>query len=347
MSELTVGEIVDLVQGRFSGDRQKRIEGVGPLADAGPDDLSFLSNPKYETHLQTTRAGAILVSQKIEGSSDRWIRVPNPYLAFSAVMRRWFSAIPVPSGISENASIADSAVMGTEVGIGPFVTIGERVEIGDGVKILAGSVIGDDSKIGPGTLIYPNVTLYHGSVIGRDCIVHAGAVVGSDGYGFATEGGRHHKIPQIGTVRIGDEVEIGAGTTIDRAVLGETVIGDGTKIDNLVQIGHNVRIGRNCLIVAQVGIAGSTEIGDGCVFGGHSGAAGHLKIGAGVQVAASSAVMKNFDGPVTLGGVPARPLSEHLRVEAAARKLPELLQRVRHLENVIKEIEAGGGPVRK
>lgn len=347
MSELTVGEIVDLVEGRFSGDRQKRIEGVKPLADAGPDELSFLSNPKYDTHLETTRAGAILVSQKTEGSSDRWIRVPNPYLAFAAVMRRWFSAIPVPCGISENASIAGSAVMGTDVGIGPFVTIGERVEIGDGVKILAGSVIGDDSKIGPGTLIYPNVTLYHGSVIGRDCIVHSGAVIGSDGYGFATEGGKHHKIPQIGTVRIGDEVEIGAGTTIDRAVLGETVIDDGTKIDNLVQIGHNVRIGRNCLIVAQVGIAGSTEIGDGCVFGGRAGAAGHLKIGPGVQVAATSVVMKDLDGPATLGGIPARPLSEHLRVEAAGRKLPELLKRVRHLESVIKEMEAGGGPARK
>jgi len=347
MSELTVGEIVDLVEGRFSGDRQKRIEGVKALAEAGPDDLSFLSKPKYETQLETTRAGAILVSEKIEGSSDRWIRVPNPYLAFSAVMRRWFSVIPVPFGISEDASIAASAVLGTGVGIGPFVTIGERVEIGDSVKILAGSVIGDDSKIGPGTLIYPNVTLYHESVIGRDCIVHAGAVIGSDGYGFATEGGKHHKIPQIGTVRIGDEVEVGAGTTIDRAVLGETVIGDGTKIDNLVQIGHNVRIGRHCLIVAQVGIAGSTEIGDGCVFGGQAGAAGHLKIGAGVQVAASSAVMKDFDGPATIGGVPARPLREHLRLEAAARKLPELLERVRHLESVIKEIEAGGGPARK
>jgi len=347
MSELTVGEIVDLVAGGFSGDRHKRIEGVKSLAEAGPEDLSFLSNPRYENHLETTRAGAILVSQKIEGSSDRWIRVPNPYLAFSVVMRRWFNAIPVPSGISGLASVADSAVVGSDVGLGPFVTIGERVELGDGVKILAGSVIGDDSRIGHGTLIYSNVTVYHGSVIGNDCIVHAGAVIGSDGYGYATEAGKHHKIPQIGTVRIGDEVEIGAGTTIDRAVLGETVIGDGTKIDNLVQVGHNVRIGRNCLLVAQTGIAGSTDIGDGCVFGGQGGAAGHLKIGAGVQVAASSAVMKDFEGPAILGGKPARPLREHLRAEAAVRKLPELLQRVRHLENVIKEMESAAGPSRK
>jgi UDP-3-O-[3-hydroxymyristoyl] glucosamine N-acyltransferase len=200
------------------------------------------------------------------------------------------------------------------------------------VTIFDGCHVGPDCVVGEGSLLYPNVTVYHGCLIGRRCILHSGVVVGSDGYGFATSGGGHHKIPQVGIVRIEDDVEVGAGTTIDRATLGETVIGEGTKIDNLVQIGHNVRIGKHCLLVAQVGIAGSTEIGDHVVFGGQSGAGGHLKIASNVKVGSRAAVMKSWEEEVTLSGTPARPLQEHLRAEALIRRLPKMQERIEKLE---------------
>jgi len=321
MPAVSLGEIVDLVGGEFAGDRTRSISSVAPLSQASGDQLTFLSNRKYAADLAATKAGAILVPKKLEGADPRWIRVDDPYFAFAKIMTRWFSNRPLPKGISPKAVVADSAKLGKNVALGHFAVIGENVVIGNNVTIFqnvsieAGSVIGDDC------IIYPNVVIYDGAQIGNRCIIHSGVIIGSDGYGFATHGGKHHKIPQIGIVRIEDDVEVGAGTTIDRAALGETVIGEGTKIDNLVQIGHNVKVGKHCLLVSQVGIAGSTELGDYVAVAGQSGFSGHLKIGHRVQVAAKSAVLADVPDDTKVMGSPAVPFTEFARRHAALKKL--------------------------
>ncbi|HEX8898143.1 MAG TPA: UDP-3-O-(3-hydroxymyristoyl)glucosamine N-acyltransferase, partial [Chthoniobacterales bacterium] len=242
MPAVSLGEIVDLVGGEFAGDRTCSITTVASLAQATAEQLSFLTNRKYAAELAATKAGAILVPKKLEGSDPRWIRVDDPYFAFAKIMTRWFANRPKPKGISPKAVVADSAKLGNNLSLGHFAVIGENVVIGNNVTIFQGVSIEARSVIGDDCIIYPNVVIYDGTRIGNHCIIHSGVVIGSDGYGFATHDGKHHKIPQIGIVRIEHDVEIGAGTTIDRAALGETVIGEGTKIDNLVQIGHNVKV---------------------------------------------------------------------------------------------------------
>jgi UDP-3-O-[3-hydroxymyristoyl] glucosamine N-acyltransferase len=321
MPTVPLGEIVDFVGGRYAGDRNRRVTAVAPLAEALEGQLSFLSNRKYAAQLAQTKAGAILVPKNLEGENERWIRVDDPYFAIARIMTRWFSERPMPKGVSPHASIASSARVGSNVAIGPFTTIGDNVVIGDNVTIFQGVSIEAGSSVGEGCILYPNVVIYDGTRIGRRCIIHAGVVIGSDGYGFAMHDGKHHKIPQIGIVRIEDDVEIGAGTTIDRAALGETVIGEGTKIDNLVQIGHNVKIGKHCLLVSQVGIAGSTELGDHVFVAGQSGFSGHLKIGHRVQVAAKSAVLEDVPDDTKVMGSPAVPFNEFARRHAAVKRL--------------------------
>ena len=332
MPAVPLSEIVEFVSGRYDGPGDVAITGVAPLSDAGEGQISFLANPKYATLLESTQATAVLVSNELEGSEARWIRVSNPYYAMARVVAKFFDRRPMPIGISEKASVAHSARLGDGVSIGPFSAIGEDVWIGDNVTIYPNVTIDNGAEIGEGTIVYPNVSIYYRSKIGKRCILHSGVVVGSDGYGFATEGGRHHKIPQVGIVRIEDDVEIGAGTTIDRAALGETVIGEGTKIDNLVQIAHNVKIGKHCLLVSQVGIAGSAQLGDYVVIGGQSGVAGHLKIGDRVQVAAKSSVMKDVPSDQKVRGTPAIGLGEFQRREIWLRRLPELARKLNYLE---------------
>jgi len=321
MPAVTTGEIVDFVDGRYVGDRGRQISAVAPLAEAREGQLSFLSNRKYAAQLAETKAGAILVPKNLEGEDERWIRVDDPYFAIARIMTRWFSARPRPKTVSPLASISPSARLGTNVAIGPFTTIGDNVAVGNNVTIFQGVSIEAGATLGDDSIVYPNVVIYDGTRIGSRCIIHAGVIIGSDGYGFAMHEGKHHKIPQIGIVRIEDDVEIGAGTTIDRAALGETVIGEGTKIDNLVQIGHNVKIGKHCLLVSQVGIAGSTELGDHVFVAGQSGFSGHLKIGHRVQVAAKSAVLADVPDDTKVMGSPAMPFNEFARRQAAVKKL--------------------------
>ncbi|HEX3067115.1 MAG TPA: UDP-3-O-(3-hydroxymyristoyl)glucosamine N-acyltransferase [Thermoanaerobaculia bacterium] len=321
MPAVPISEIVAFTGGRYAGPDGGSVDGVAPLAEAGTTQLSFLSNPKYAPQLASTRAAAILVSDDLPGDDERFIRVANPYFAMASVVAKYFDRRPMPQGISPLASIDATATIGVGVAVGPFSTIGAGVILGDGAAIFPNVTIESGSVIGERTIVYPQVSIYDRSIIGKRCIIHSGVVIGADGYGFATQGGRHHKIPQIGIVRIGDDVEIGAGCTIDRAALGETVIGDGTKIDDLVMIAHNVKVGRHCLLVAQVGIAGSTELGDGVVVAGQSGFAGHLKIGNGVQVAAKSAVLDDVPDGAKVMGIPAVPFREFARREAMLRRL--------------------------
>lgn len=335
---VTLGEIADFVGGTFSGPRDTRVSGVAPLTEATAEQIAFLANRKYASQLDATRAAAILVSSDFEKTSPRYIRVKNPYFAMAIVVKKWFEHRPVPKGISPLASVAASARIGAGVAIGPFTTIGENVSLGDGVIVFQNVSIEAGSSIGEETIIYPLVSIYERTAIGKRCIIHSGAVLGSDGYGFVTEGGRHQKIPQIGIVRIGDDVEIGAGSCIDRAALGETVVGDGTKIDNLVQVGHNVKVGRHCLLVAQVGIAGSTELGDYVVIAGQSGTSGHLKVGEGAQIAARSAALSDVAARAKMMGMPAIPFREFVRREVLLKRLPDLFGRVENLEK-----RAGGG----
>lgn len=321
MSAVQITEIVELVAGEYHGPSELLVHGVNTLRDATADELSFLSNSKYAPQLEGTKAGGVLVPKQIGGDDGRWIRVEDPYYAMSQVVTRWFARRSIPHGISPLSAIAPTARLGDNVSIGPFVTIGEGVTIGDGVVIFQGVSIEAGATIGEKTILYPNVAIYDATVIGRRCVIHANTVIGSDGYGFATHNGRHHKIPQSGVVRIEDDVELGAGCTIDRAAFGETVIGEGTKIDNQVQIGHNVKIGKHCLLVSQVGIAGSTEVGNHVSIGGQSGLSGHLKIGHGVQIGGGSAVVADTPDGSKVMGYPALPFRQFARREVILKRL--------------------------
>jgi UDP-3-O-[3-hydroxymyristoyl] glucosamine N-acyltransferase len=319
MPAVPLSHIVSFVSGRYDGP-EVEISGVLPLAEAGAEHISFLSNPKYAPQLATTKAAAVLVANDLPGDSPRYIRVTDPYYAMATTVARFFAQRPRPAGISPHAAIAQSAKLGRNAAVGAFTSIGENVVIGDDVVIYPNVTIEPDAVIGDGTIVYPQVSIYYGCKIGRRCIIHSGVVIGSDGYGFATLEGTHHKIPQVGIVRVEDDVEIGAGTTIDRAALGETVIGEGTKIDNLVQIGHNVRVGKRCLLVAQVGIAGSTELGNDVQVGGQSGFAGHLKIGDRARVYSKSAVFDDVAEGVWVRGIPAVSQREYVRQQRGKRK---------------------------
>jgi UDP-3-O-[3-hydroxymyristoyl] glucosamine N-acyltransferase len=321
MPAVPLADIVAFVSGRYGGPADVMIDGVLPLSEATGRHISFLSNPKYAAQVETTGAAAILVADDLPGDEPRWIRVANPYIAMARVVARFFAGRPAPRGISPHAAIAASATLGANAAIGAFTSIGENVVIGDDVVIYPNVTIEDDAVIGDRTIVYPNVSVYHACTIGRRCIIHSGVVIGSDGYGFATDdAGTHHKIPQVGIVRIEDDVEIGAGTTIDRAALGETVIGAGTKIDNLVQIGHNVKVGKRCLLVSQSGIAGSTELGDSVQVGGQSGFAGHLKIGDRVRVYSKSAVFEDVPEGIWVRGIPAVSQREYVRQQREKKK---------------------------
>ncbi len=321
MPAVPISEIVAFVGGRYDGPAGLMLSGVAPLAEAGQGQLSFLANPKYAGQVASSAAAAIFVATELTGDDPRFIRVANPYFAMATVVAKYFDRRPMPQGISPLASIAPTATLGVNVAVGPFSSIADGVTLGDGVVVFPNVSIEAGSAVGERTIIYPQVSIYDRSIIGKRCIIHSGVVIGADGYGFATEGGRHHKIPQVGIVRIGDDVEIGAGSTIDRAALGETSIGDGTKIDDLVMIGHNVKVGRHCLLVAQVGIAGSTALGDYVVVAGQSGFAGHLTIGNNVQVAAKSAVLGDVGEGEKVMGIPAVPFREFARREATLRRM--------------------------
>jgi UDP-3-O-[3-hydroxymyristoyl] glucosamine N-acyltransferase len=315
------------------------ITGVAGIREAGPGQVTFLANPRYASDLSRTRAAAVVIAPEHPSAGLARIEVADPYYAFCRIVR-WFHDRPYRSaGRSDRAAIASDAVVGADPTIGPFVSIGRRTRIGDRVTLLAGAAIGDDVTIGDDTVIHPNVTIRDGCAIGSRVILHSGVVIGSDGFGFATREGRHEKILQVGTVVIEDDVELGANVCVDRAALGTTRIKRGTKVDNLVHIAHNVVVGEDCLLVAQVGISGSTELGRGVVLAGQVGVTGHLKIGDGVMVGAQGGVIADVEAGQVVSGTYAMPHPTWLRVQAALPSLPEMRKTIKRLEARVAELE--------
>jgi|UniRef100_A0A7C3LSB5 UDP-3-O-[3-hydroxymyristoyl] glucosamine N-acyltransferase len=333
---MTLDEIASLVGGNLTGSQPepgKQIRAVRSMQEAGPHDLTFLANPKYRGEVGKLHAGAILLSEQIEGISIPQIVVSDPYLALSRVMQVFYP-LPVPvNGIHQRACVASDVVMESPVEVGACAVVMEGCRIGSGTVISAGVYIGPRVTIGSGCLVHPGVVIREDTRIGDRVIIQPNAVVGSDGFGYAADRqGHRHKIPQIGRVVIGDDVEIGANTTIDRATFGETVIGKGTKIDNLVQIAHNVRIGEDCVIVSQAGISGSSRLGHRVILAGQSGVVGHIEIGNDSMVGAQSGVAKSLPEKSRVSGSPAISHTLWLRIQTILGDLPRILTRVRNLE---------------
>ncbi|HKQ50306.1 MAG TPA: UDP-3-O-(3-hydroxymyristoyl)glucosamine N-acyltransferase [Phycisphaerae bacterium] len=323
------------------GDAGREVIGVATLEDAGPQEISFLSNAKYEKALQTTRAGAVIVSQdQAIPNALTVLRTTDPYAAVTAVMVHvhGYRQHP-PCGIDPRSVIASSAKIGPGACIHHNVTIGENVTIGKNAVFYPGCYIARDCQIGDDCLLYPNVVIYDGSLLGHRVTIHAGSVIGEDGLGYAPVKEKWHKIPQIGIVEIGDDVEIGANCSIDRATLGRTLIAEGTKFSNLIAIGHGTKIGRDCMLVAHVGIAGSVVVGNHVTMAGKAGVAGHLTIGDNAQLGAMCGVMKDVPADTSVAGTPAIPLKDALRSFAYTARLPEMAKQIKELEAQVEALQ--------
>ena len=330
-SGLTAAAIAEAVRGTLAGDGGAVARAIAPLDRAGPDDLSFLAAERYAPLLASSRAGIVLVAPELAGLASparARIVVARPHEALLALIPRLYpTAVPEP-GIHPTAQIGRGVSLGDGVSIGAYASIGEGASLGSRVSVDSHCVVGAGVEIGDESRLYPGVTLYSGTRLGRRVAVHAGARIGSDGFGYVFREGRHEKIPHVGRCILEDDVEIGANSTIDRGSIDDTVIGAGTKIDNLVHVAHNVRIGRLCLLMAQVGIAGSARIGDGCILAGQSGVAGHVTIGDGARIAGRAAIIGDVPAGETWSGYPARPHRESLRASAALFRLSGLVKRL-------------------
>ena len=336
-----VSEIAELLGGRVIGDPDLAITGISSLTEAEPGDISFLANPKYAPYLAETRASAVLVGAAQDGVELVQVVVANPDWAFAKVVEAYGPRpATLPVGVHPTAIIGEGVSLGAEVAIGAYAVIGDGARIGDGTRIYPHAFIGAAAVIGARSTIFPHVTVREACELGDRVIVHSGAVIGSDGFGYASVEGVHHKIPQVGIVVLGDDVEIGANTTIDRARFGRTLIGQGTKIDNLVQIAHNVEIGDHSIVVAQVGIAGSTRVGSYVTLAGQCGISGHLTIGDRAIVAGQSGVSKNVPPGTLVQGNPAMEMKANQAKEIAVRRLPGTLEAIRQLESRINQLEA-------
>jgi UDP-3-O-[3-hydroxymyristoyl] glucosamine N-acyltransferase len=312
---------------------------VAAIEEARVGEITFIANPKYLPKLGGTHASAVIVSKEVTQADRPLLCVTNPYLVFAKILTLFSHKPYQPKGIDSNAWISPTAKLGKDLTLYPFVYIGDRCSIEDRVTLYPGVYVGEGSSIGEDSILYSNVSIYSGTVIGKRVILHSGVVVGSDGFGYVKEGKKNVKIPQVGSVEIEDDVEIGANTTIDRAALGKTIIQRGVKIDNLVQVAHNVAIGEDSIIVAQVGISGSTKIGSNVTLAGQVGVVGHIEIGDNVMVGAQAGVTRDLAADQGYVGSPALPHREFLRAITVFPKLPEMRKTLIEIEKRLKKIE--------
>jgi UDP-3-O-[3-hydroxymyristoyl] glucosamine N-acyltransferase len=336
---LTLTQVHQLVGGELHGNGATALTTLASLSDATAQALAFVANDKVLQIKTGIKAGALLTHRHVSELTIPHIVVPNPQLAFAQVAQRFFVPTAVPRGIATELTRGDQVTIGPDVSIWPFVTLGDHVTIGARVILYPGVFVGSDSVIGDDSVLYSNVVVREGCSVGARVIIHSGTVVGSDGFGYVQHQGKHVKIPQLGGVTIEDDVEIGANVTIDRATLGQTLIKTGTKVDNLVQIAHNVTIGAHSIVVAQVGIAGSTTIGQHVMIGGQAGLADHITIGDQVMIAARAGVNRSLEPNQTVSGAPVMPHETWMKAQAVIPRLPELRQLVRSLEQRVATLE--------
>lgn len=343
--EYTLAALAEKLGGELTGDGRAVVRAAASLEEAGPDELSFLANPRYASRMAETKAAAVIVGKDYRGPGPALIRCEDPYFAFREAMRLLYGFRTHPfTGVDPRANVDPSASLGEGAAVGAFVTICRAARIGPRCVLYPGVFVGPDVRMGADCVLYPNVTLYDGTVLGDRVTVHAGSSIGQDGFGYATHKGtdgvvRHEKIPPAGNVILEDDVEIGAGCAIERAALGPTVIGAGTKFADLVAIGHGTRMGKHCLMVSQSGIAGSTIVGNYCVFGGQAGVVGHIRIGDGVRVGAQAGVTGDVEAGAELLGSPAIPRAEAGKSYTLIARLPEMRAALRRLTRQVEALE--------
>lgn len=334
----TVKELAQFLGGTVIGDENREISDVKGLAEAGSDDISFAVEP-YTEYLPQVHAGAVITEKEYPAGNNTLVLVENPRLAFSKLLELFHPRQSVQKGIHSTAVVDESAKIGENTAVMAYAVIGKNVRIGAGSVVYPYVFIGDNVTIGANAAIYPGAVIMENTVMGDNAVIRAHAVIGGEGFGFATKDGKHTRIPQIGNVTIGDDVEIGACTTIDNGTLGSTKVGRGTKIDNLVHLGHNVEIGEDCFVIAQTGIAGSTKVGNHVTFAGQTGCTGHITIGDNVTFAGKSGIVGNVASNTINAGFPARPHIEWSRTQVYIKKLPDLAKTVKALEKRIAELE--------
>lgn len=339
--EFTARVIAELAGGTVDGDEKVAVHTFAKIEEGSAGTLSFLANPKYTHYIYDTKSSIVLVSNDFKAEKPvpcTLIRVADPYATLSLLMTVADEALnPKPTGVEEPSFVAKGVEVPEDAYIGAFAYVGEGARLGKGVKIYPQAYIGRGVTLGEGTVVYSGAKIYHNVRIGARCVIHAGVVLGADGFGFAPlPDGSYHKIPQLGNVEIGDDVEIGANTTIDRATMGSTRVGEGTKLDNLIQLAHNVTIGKNTVMAAQVGVAGSAHIGDNCMFAGQVGVAGHIRVGDHVTVGAQSGIPNNVEPNSRIMGYPAVPGGTFARQAALIRRLGSLFERVGDIEQELK-----------
>jgi len=336
-------QIAVLINGKTEGDANVSVNSFGKIEEAQDGQLAFLANPKYEEHLYSTKASVIIINDALELKQPitaTLIRVPDAYTAFATLLGKYQQMMQQQlTGVQQPVYIASSASYGQNVFIGAFAYLGENVTVGNNTKIYPQVYLGNGVKIGDNSIIHPGVKIYHDCIIGSNVVVHAGTIIGSDGFGFAPQtDGSFQKVPQIGNVIIEDNVEIGANTTIDRATMGSTIIRSGAKLDNLVQIAHNVEVGNSTVIAALAGISGSTKIGKGVMIGGQAGLAGHLQVEDGSKINAQAGLGKSLKAGSAVTGSPAYDYNKAIRSQAVARNLPEMEKRIKELEALMKQL---------